>query len=136
MKINTKIRYGLRMLVFLSESDQILNTTELGAAMNVSPKYLRKLAGPLEKANLIKSIQGIHGGYRIKKHPCEISLKMIFNAFDEDINLSNCLKIVKCSLFEDCVVRPLWDHLEKVLENEFFNLSIEDILQGKFNKKK
>lgn len=134
MKINTKIRYGLRMLVFLAESDQILNTAELGTKMNVSPKYLRKLAGPLEKANLIKSIQGIHGGYLIKKHPCEISLKMIFNAFDEDINLSNCLKIVKCSLFEDCVVRPLWEHLEKVLENEFFNLSIEDILQGKFNK--
>lgn len=136
MKINTKIRYGLRMLVFLADSNRVLNTAELGAAMNVSPKYLRKLAGPLEKTNLIMSIQGIHGGYRIKKHPCEISLKMIFNAFDEDINLSNCLKIVKCSLFEDCVVRPLWDHLEKVLENEFFNLSIEDILQGKFNKKK
>ncbi len=134
MKINTKIRYGLRMLVFLAESDQILNTAELGTKMNVSPKYLRKLAGPLEKANLIKSVQGIHGGYRIKKHPCEISLKMIFNAFDEDINLTNCFKIVKCSLFEDCVVRPLWEHLEKVLENEFFNLSIEDILLGKFNK--
>ena len=122
------------MLVFLAESDQILNTAELGTKMNVSPKYLRKLAGPLEKANLIKSVQGIHGGYRIKKHPCEISLKMIFNAFDEDINLTNCFKIVKCSLFEDCVVRPLWEHLEKVLENEFFNLSIEDILLGKFNK--
>ncbi len=134
MKINTKIRYGLRMLVFLAEADRVLNTAEVGAAMNVSPKYLRKLAGPLEKANLIKSIQGIHGGYRIKKHPREISLKMIFYAFDEDINLSNCLKIFKCTLFEDCVVRPLWDHLEKVLENEFFNLSIENILQGKFNK--
>lgn len=134
MKINTKIRYGLRMLVTLAQSDKVLNTADLGSGMNVSPKYLRKLAGPLEKANLIKSIQGIHGGYQINKHPRDISLKMIFNAFNEDMNLSNCVKIVKCSLFEDCLVRPLWDHLERVLEVEFFSLSINDILKGTFKR--
>jgi Rrf2 family iron-sulfur cluster assembly transcriptional regulator len=124
------------MLVMLAQSDKILNTADLGTGMNVSPKYLRKLAGPLEKANLIKSIQGIHGGYQINKHPREITLKMIFNAFDEDTSLSSCVKIVKCSLFEDCLVRPLWDHLENVLEAEFFKLSINDILEGTFTRKK
>jgi len=62
MKINTKIRYGLRMLVILAERGTLINTCELGETMLVSPKYLRKLAGPLEKHNLIRSIQGIYGG--------------------------------------------------------------------------
>jgi Rrf2 family protein len=123
------------MLVLLAQSQNVLNTAELGAGMNVSPKYLRKLAGPLEKADLIKSIQGIHGGYQIKKKPGDISLKMIFEAFDEDTGLSNCIKIVKCSLFDDCLVRPLWDHLENLLEKEFFSLSIQDILKGTFKER-
>jgi Rrf2 family cysteine metabolism transcriptional repressor len=124
------------MLVVLAQSDKILNTADLGTGMNVSPKYLRKLAGPLERANLIKSSQGVHGGYQINKQPGDITLKMIFNAFDEDTSLSSCVKIVKCSLFEDCLVRPLWDHLENVLEAEFFKLSINDILEGTFTRKK
>ncbi len=58
MKINSKIRYGLRMMVILAEAGGLINTSELGKKMLVSPKYLRKLAGPLEKHQLIKSVQG------------------------------------------------------------------------------
>ena len=50
MKINTKIRYGLRMLIAIAQSDKLVNTTELGKHMRVSPKYLRKLAGPARKS--------------------------------------------------------------------------------------
>ena len=123
------------MLVLLSEQKKIINTTEIGREMEVSPKYLRKLAGPLEKKKLINSIQGIHGGYILKKNPRQISLKMIFDAFEEDITFSKCLKIKKCELFDECKVRHLWKYLEKKLEKEFLNISIYDILSGKFNKK-
>ena len=84
MKINTKLRYGLRMLLTLAENpDRVRSTADLGEAMKVSPKYLRKLAGPLEKAGLIGSVQGIYGGYRLQRPPHEISILMLFAAFDE-----------------------------------------------------
>jgi len=136
MKINTKIRYGIRMLVLLAESQKIVNTAELGDKMQVSPKYLRKLAGPLEKYKLLKSIQGIHGGYMLNKDASDISFTMVFEAFNENIKLSDCLKLEKCSLFDDCVVRPFWEYLETKIEKEFFNVSIADIKNGKFKKSK
>lgn len=132
MKINTKIRYSLRMVVQLAENKTVINTAELGKKMKVSPKYLRKLAGPLEKAKIIKSIQGIHGGYVLNKSPKKVSIKMVFDAFNEDFQISQCLKIKKCGLFNECKVSRVWFYLEKMLEREFFHISIADILSEKF----
>ncbi len=132
MKINTKIRYGLRMIVLLAENKKLINTAELGKQMDVSPKYLRKLAGPLEKAHIIKSIQGIHGGYILNITPENISIKMIFNAFNEEFQISQCLKIKKCGFFDECKVSRVWLYLEKMLEKEFFHISIADIISEKF----
>ncbi|MCP4216864.1 MAG: Rrf2 family transcriptional regulator [bacterium] len=135
MKINTKIRYGLRMLVTLAECRTMMNTSDLGKKMQVSPKYLRKLAGPLEKAMLIKSVQGIYGGYTLNKEPEDVSLSLIFEAFDESIRISGCTSDEGCALDEECLTRPVWMHLESVIQNQFYNITIKDILTNSFVKK-
>ena len=131
MRINTKIRYGLRMLIAIAQSDRLVNTTELGNAMLVSPKYLRKLAGPLEKAGLIKSVQGIYGGYQLNKRPEEITLKMLMDAFDERISLTDCLLGKKCELKGTCLARQVWEMLEKTMQKHFFPITLQDILHNK-----
>jgi Rrf2 family protein len=135
MRVNTKIRYGLRMLVQLARTEGVVNTAELGKQMEVSPKYLRKLAGPLEKSGLIRSVQGIHGGYILNQDSSEISIQSLFAAFDENIELSNCMKMVDCSLIEDCSVRPVWEYLQGIIEKEFLNITVDDILNGSFGSK-
>jgi len=129
MKINTKIRYGLRMLVILAERGTLINTGELGETMMVSPKYLRKLAGPLEKSNLIRSVQGIYGGYKLGRPAGEIFLTDIFGAFKESLNISSCTGDKSCPLNAECLTRPVWQHLENIIQKEFYRLSIQDILE-------
>jgi len=131
MRINTKIRYGLRMLIAIAQSDQLVNTTELGNEMLVSPKYLRKLAGPLEKAGMIKSVQGIYGGYQLNKRPEEITLQMLMDAFNERISLSDCLLGKKCELKDTCLARQVWEMLEKTMQQHFFPITLRDILQNR-----
>lgn len=132
MKINTKIRYGLRMLVLLAEEKKVVNTAALGKKMLVSPKYLRKLAGPLERHQLIKSVQGIYGGYVLNKKPEEVTIAAVFEAFEENISLTGCLGEVSCPLNEECLTRPVWQHLEKLIQKEFYNISIKEIQENKF----
>ena len=132
MKINTKIRYGLRMLVLLAEAKRVMNTAELGKKMLVSPKYLRKLAGPLERYHLIKSVQGIYGGYILNNKPEDITLTMIFEAFDENVNITGCSSQEGCPLNEDCLTRPVWSHLEKLITGEFKNITIHSVITNKF----
>jgi Rrf2 family protein len=131
MKINTKIRYGLRMMIAIAQANKLVNTTELGSRMHVSPKYLRKLAGPLEKAGLIKSIQGIYGGYELDKSPEEITICMILEAYHEQLSLTDCVLGKKCELKDSCQAKQVWEMLEKTLQMHFLPISIQDILDNK-----
>ena len=134
MKINTKIRYGLRMLVYLAEHGKVISTTELGKKILISPKYLRKLSGPLEKHKLIKSVQGIYGGFILNKKPEKITISHIFNAFEEEIKMSDCLSKKSCPLSADCLTRPVWEHLEKLIQKEFYKITINDIIKNSFKQ--
>ena len=131
MKINTKIRYGLRMLIAIAQSGQLVNTTELGSKMLVSPKYLRKLAGPLEKAGLIKSVQGIYGGYLLAREPEKITLQALMDAFNERLSLTDCLLGKKCELKDSCLASQVWEMLEKTLQKHFLPISLHDILENR-----
>jgi len=122
------------MLVLLAEAKKVVNTAELGKKMMVSPKYLRKLAGPLERYHLIKSVQGIYGGYVLDKKPEEITLTMIFEAFDENVNITGCSSQEGCPLNEECLTRPVWTHLEKLITNEFQNITIQSVVTDSFGR--
>jgi Rrf2 family iron-sulfur cluster assembly transcriptional regulator len=120
------------MLVILAEKNNVMNTTELGEKMLVSPKYLRKLAGPLEKHGLIKSMQGVYGGYLLDKKPEAINLVNIFEAFGEKIDITGCTGDENCPLNKDCLTRPLWEHLQKIVQDELHKITIKRLAQQDF----
>lgn len=128
MKINTKIRYGLRMLIAIAQGKTLVNTTDLGGRMQVSPKYLRKLAGPLEKAGLIESVQGIHGGYRLARPAGEITMRSLLDAFGETISFAHCLLGSPCPLEDSCLARQVWQMLDQTLRQSFMPITLADIL--------
>jgi len=121
------------MLVMLAESASLINTGDLGKKMLVSPKYLRKLAGPLEKNGLIRSVQGIYGGYTLNKKPEDIKMSSIFDAFSENVNITGCTSKSGCPLNEDCLTRPVWEHLEKLISKQFSKITLRSILDNRFD---
>lgn len=135
MKVNTKIRYGLAMVVAIALEKSQVNTTELGNRMRVSAKYLRKLAGSLEKAKLIRSVQGVYGGYSLNKKPEEITIDMILKAFGEKWVISDCLNENGCPQMEGCLTRPVWKTLESTLQTRFLAITLKDILEDKLTER-
>ena len=132
MKINTKIRYGLRMMILLAQNTDVVNTEILGEKMIVSPKYLRKLAGPLEKAQLIVSVQGKYGGYKLNRKPEKIFISDVFNAYNESLQISGCTRNSGCILSEDCITSNLWAPFEQLIAKDFFSISLDKIISNNF----
>lgn len=131
MKLNTKIRYGLRMVVQIARHQGTVNTTLLGEEMHVSAKYLRKLAGPLEKHGILRSEQGLYGGYALNRPAAEIRLAMIFDAFAEPITLCEGFNGAHCALRHGCLVRPTWERLDRTIRDTLVSTTIGDILAGR-----
>ena len=64
---------------------------ELSSRTRVSPKYLEKLMRMLIKDDIVESIRGVHGGYRLKKTPEDISVGQIFRALEDNLEITACV---------------------------------------------
>ena len=80
MKISTKGRYALRLMIDLAEHDhgEYIPLKEISSRQNVSVKYLEQIAGVLGKAGFLRSGRGAQGGYRLTRDPVKY-LEQIVN---------------------------------------------------------
>src|SRR4030042_242114 len=132
MKIPTMLRYGVKMVVTLTQKGEVMSTAELAKEMGVSPLYLRQLAPVLERAGIIQGFRGAKGGYRLKVTPGEITIFDIIQAFDEDFSLLDCIKSANsCSRSPDCTTRYLWKDLSDVLKNTLQGMTLRELITRK-----
>ena len=82
MKISTKGRYALRLMIEIGRKEEGRLTTlrEVAEQQNISMKYLEQLVGHLTKAKLIVGHRGIHGGYSLAREPQDITAGDILRA--------------------------------------------------------
>ncbi|MBQ1688975.1 MAG: Rrf2 family transcriptional regulator, partial [Lachnospiraceae bacterium] len=71
MKISTKGRYALRLMIdlALNDQDRLVRIKEVAERQKVSDKYLEQIVSILNKAGYVRSIRGPQGGYRLAKKP-------------------------------------------------------------------
>ncbi len=94
MKFTKAANMGLHVMVFLAQKDKTnenLNIHELADRFEVSSSYLSKILTQLAKANLVASVSGVKGGYKLKKSAPEISFLDIIQAIDGLSDRALCL---------------------------------------------
>ena len=85
MKISTKGRYGLTLMISLAkkEGQGCISLKSIAEENNLSDLYLEQLVGPLRNAGLIRSVRGAKGGYQLRVPAEEISAGDIIRLLDE-----------------------------------------------------
>lgn len=73
MKISTKGRYALRVMVDIAINDNgnYITLKDIAKRQEISNKYLEQIISLLNKAGFLKTARGYTGGYRLAKKPEE-----------------------------------------------------------------
>jgi len=105
MKISTKGRYSLEVMLFLASYGKSCSCTTIGSATGISAGYLEQLMIPLKKANLVVAKRGVEGGYRVSRE--DITCYDVLNASEGDCKLPcpHCLRK------QDCATERFWQDL-------------------------
>jgi Rrf2 family protein len=111
MKLSTKGRYGVRLMIDLAihygEGPVLLR--EIAKREEISEKYLSNLVNPLKTVGLVEATRGVHGGYTLGKEPSDITMKEIVEALEGSLCLVDCVeKLTTCDRAALCVARDLW----------------------------
>ncbi len=132
MRISTRARYGLRLMVEVAlsyEKGPIL-LKEISKNIDVSEKYLSQIIIPLKGRGLINTYSGAHSGYILSKPPSGIKLKEIVEILEGDLSLIDCVNNPSvCDRVSTCVTRDIWIKMgDKILEvlNEY---TLDDLVK-------
>lgn len=134
MKISTKTRYGLRVLIYIGCQERNVQIKEIAKNEDISIKYLEQIVNHLKNADLLSVTRGSKGGYRLSKDPQNLTLKNIFNVLEGTTNLVDCLEDKKCFKSDSCVTRNVWDGLAMAMDSYLESITLFELIEEKRNK--
>lgn len=111
MKMSTKGRYGLRVMLELALNYKQGPVLVDAIALNqdLSGKYIHVLVGGLKTAGLIKAVRGPNGGYELARDPATITALEIIQAMEGDLAPLECVRNAPCcTRVNSCASRELW----------------------------
>ncbi|WP_347822971.1 Rrf2 family transcriptional regulator [uncultured Planktomarina sp.] len=88
MKLSTKGRYGMVALADLAflEAGELASLADISRRQNISLPYLEQLFVKLRRQNLVVSVRGPNGGYRLARLAHDIRVVEILEAVDETVD--------------------------------------------------
>ena len=132
MKLSTKGRYGVRMLLDLAlhQGEGQRTLKEVSEAQHISQKYMSRLLPKLVRAGIVKSARGVDGGYQLCKEPAEITFLQIVEVMEGPICLTPCVKDSSCQRFDICPATDIWKRISGSMREVLAHVTLQDLLDS------
>jgi len=130
MKISTKGRYALRVMIDLAVNDKgdYVSLKDISNRQEVSLKYLEQIMAMLNKAGYVKSTRGNNGGYRLAKSPEEYKVGDILRKTEGDLAPIACVNGEECGKRENCKTFKFWQGLDNVINEYVDSKTLADLI--------
>lgn len=137
MKISTRVRYGLKALVYIadkSSENKLVRIKEISDEHNVSVQYLEQILFKLKNENIIEGKRGPNGGYRLAKNPKEITLHQLYKILEEEE------KVIDCNESEEhkavcsegtCSGKCIWGKLDNAMKRILEETTLDEFIKNK-----
>ncbi|MCK5130095.1 MAG: Rrf2 family transcriptional regulator [Clostridiales bacterium] len=126
MKISTRGRYGLRMLIDLScqQSDTPVTLASIAQRQDVSVSYLERIASDLKRAGYIYSIKGPQGGYHMAKDSKDIVVGDLLRLLEGDVRLTDN-HVTHENPLQECIRESVYDVLNEKIEHLVDSITLD-----------
>ena len=130
MKISSKGRYAVRVLIDIATANkEYVSITEISERQNVSIKYLEKIMHILIKGNLVVSLMGANGGYKLVKEPNQYTIAEILTLTGDAPTLAPCqVSQNNCPNVEKCTTIGYWEKLQKLIYDNLNQITLQDLI--------
>ena len=134
MRISTKGRYALRVMIDLAQhdKDEYVKLQELAEKEGLSEKYLEGILGALVRGKLLAGARGKAGGYKLDCDPAECSVWQILSLVETSVAPVACLDDEKnsCDRADICATLPVWKELSFLIKNYLDSVKLDQFLRN------
>lgn len=132
MIVSTKGRYALRVMVDLARrGEEYVPLKEIAESEGISQKYLESIMTALSKGGFVDAVHGKGGGYRLNRSPDKYTIGSILKLTEGSLAAVSCTTQgpAACSRSECCQTKPMWDKLDKMIDDFFEGITVADLLK-------
>ena len=138
MKISTKGRYALRLLIDLAEhaDEGYVSLNDVAKRQDISKKYLEQIIPVFNKSGMLRTNRGAQGGYMLAKSPDKYKVGEVLRLTEGSLAPVACLEdgAFECEKSVDFATLPMWKGLYKVITDYLDNITVQDLLNEKRSK--
>lgn len=132
MKISTKGRYALRMLLDLAmhESEGYVALKDIAERQSISKKYLEQIVPLLNKSGMLKTNRGYQGGYMLSKPASGYTVGDVLRITEGSLCPVSCLQYTPndCPRAAECMTLFVWEGLYKAIAGYLDGITLQDII--------
>lgn len=130
MRVTTKGRYALRAItnLALADSARPIPIKRIASEEDISPEFLEQIFFRLKKTGIISSVRGPGGGFMLEQAPEDISVKDIFDAVGEGLEITPCTGEGDCDRAEVCSVHDVWQEASDLIVSYFEELTLRRVM--------
>ena len=132
MKISTKGRYALRMMIeFGLNLDRCTKISQVAARQGISDKYLEQIVTLLHRAGYVRSSRGAQGGYMLTRKPEEYTVGMILRQTEGSLSPVSCLddEVNQCERASHCAALTVWQQLKDAIDQVVDSVTLADLVE-------
>lgn len=133
MKLSTRGIYGLRAICYLAEQRTALPIplSAIAKDLDLSEHYLEQLVRMLKKADMVESVRGAQGGYRLARGPQDIFVGDVLRVLEGEIQPVHCGNGDDCFFVGDCHAHIVLSRIQKSIFLALDGISLEDLISGR-----
>ena len=137
MKISTKVRYGLKALVYIAEESskgRLVRIKEISEKEDISVQYLEQILYKLKNENIIEGKRGPNGGYRLTGEPEKVTLYKLYKILDDDTKVINCnenVKETKDCTEDSCNNSCIWRKLDSAMKEILKSTTLAELIKNR-----
>jgi len=131
MRLTTKGRYAVTAMLDLAlraESGPV-SLADISGRQDISLSYLEQLFAKLRRNDLVSSVRGPGGGYRLSRNGAEIFVAQIIDAVNETVDATGCGRTSNCQQGEVCLTHHLWSDLSDQIHGFLSNISLANLVE-------
>lgn len=138
MKISTKGRYALRLMLDLAQhtDEGCVSIKSIATRQSISEKYLEQIIKLLAAEGLVKSTRGKQGGYQLTKTPAEYTVGEILRVTEGSLAPVSCLEEDnRCANCDDCVTIEIWQDVLDAINEVVDSITLSYLVEKQKTKK-
>lgn len=134
LRLSKKGEYGVEVLAALAKAEkgELISMRYLSEERDLPLYFLSQIMSRLKKSKLVKSKEGIGGGYKLIKKPEEISLLKVIDVLEGPSGLVKCIckEGHKCKREEKCLTVNGWRKLNEEFVKFFQDKTLQDLISN------